>query len=392
MISGVMYHMEMQIGAEASTVIDQNILVGEPTQLTLIDRSALDRSTSYPRIRYMGSKYRLLPWIASVLGNIEFQSALDPFAGSGVVGYLMKGMGKRVVASDFLNFTTEIAHAVIENSAIRLSNDDVQLLSRYDSGVSSFIQETFHGVFYNPTDLQFLDTVCSNLDSLDEPHKRSLAIAALVRACIKKQPRGVFTVGNNGGKYDDGRRDLRLTMEEQFREQVDAYNAAVFDNHRENLAIRADVFDLPPDLVGDVDLVYLDPPYVPRSDDNDYIKRYHFLEGISTYWSEDEMTVARGRVKRVWDSKVRKIPKRFTPFAYRRTALEAFERMFDQFRASKIVLSYSSNGYPDLEVLVSMLSKTKTDISVYRRDHRYHFGTHKAVRRSLVEEYLIVGI
>ncbi|MCK4514289.1 MAG: DNA adenine methylase, partial [Spirochaetaceae bacterium] len=245
------------------------------------------------------------------------------------------------------------------------------------------IQETFHGVFYNPTDLQFLDTVCSNLDSLDEPHKRSLAIAALVRACIKKQPRGVFTVGNNGGKYDDGRRDLRLTMEEQFREQVDAYNAAVFDNHRENLAIRADVFDLPPDLVGDVDLVYLDPPYVPRSDDNDYIKRYHFLEGISTYWSEDEI---------VWDSKVRKIPKRFTPFAYRRTALEAFERMFDQFRASKIVLSYSSNGYPDLEVLVSMLSKTKTDISVYRRDHRYHFGTHKAVRRSLVEEYLIVGI
>ena len=34
----------------------------------------------------------------------------------------------------------------------------------------------------------------------------------------------------------------------------------------------------------DVDLVYLDPPYVPRADDNCYIKRYHFLEGLSTYW------------------------------------------------------------------------------------------------------------
>jgi DNA adenine methylase/adenine-specific DNA-methyltransferase len=33
-----------------------------------------------------------------------------------------------------------------------------------------------------------------------------------------------------------------------------------------------------------VDLVYLDPPYVPRSDDNCYMKRYHFLEGLSCYW------------------------------------------------------------------------------------------------------------
>ncbi|TVR53596.1 MAG: DNA methyltransferase [Spirochaetaceae bacterium] len=330
----------------------------------------------------MGSKYRLLPWIASVFETIEFDSAMDPFLGSGAVAYLMKGMGKRVIASDYLNFTTEIAKAAIENHASRATPHDVEMLICAGPYAKSFIHDTFDGVFYDTADLRFLDTVCANIPRLDDPYKRNLATAALIRACVKKQPRGVFTVGNNGGKYDDGRRDLRLTMRDQFLEQIDAYNDAVFDNGKENLALRSDVFDLPQDLVGSVDLVYLDPPYVPRSDDNDYIKRYHFLEGISTYWKEDAV---------LEESKVKKIPKRFTPFAYRKTAIEAFERLFAQFRDSTIVLSYSSNGYPDLEVLVELMSNFKSDIVVHRRDHRYHFGTHKAVRRSIVEEYLIVG-
>lgn len=376
-----MYHMEVQITTD-NALQHAGFELAEPTQLSLIGSSAVDRTAAYPRLRYMGSKYRLLPWIASVLETVEFGSAMDPFVGSGVVAYLLKAMGKRVVASDYLNFTTEIAKAAIENPSSRLLPDDIDMLVSKAGPRKSFIEDTFGGVFYNRDDLRFLDTVCANISRLDDPFKRSVTTAALVRACVKKQPRGVFTVGNNGGKYDDGRRDLRLTMKEQFNEQIAAYNDAVFDNGENNVALRSDVFELPPELVSSVDLVYLDPPYVPRSDDNDYIKRYHFLEGISTYWSEDDI---------VENSKVKKIPKRFTPFAYRRTAIEAFERLFKQFRAATIVLSYSSNGYPDLDVLVDLMSSFKSDIQVHRRDHRYHFGTHKAVRRAVVEEYLIVG-
>jgi len=56
-----------------------------------------------------------------------------------------------------------------------------------------------------------------------------------------------------------------------------------------------------------------------------------------------------------------------------------------------IVLSYSSNGYPNLEVLLDLLARYKADVTTHKRPHRYHFGTHAGVARSVVDEYLIVG-
>jgi adenine-specific DNA-methyltransferase len=46
----------------------------------------------YPELRYMGSKHRLLPWIHGVLRGLNFQTAADPFVGSGCVAYLLKAM------------------------------------------------------------------------------------------------------------------------------------------------------------------------------------------------------------------------------------------------------------------------------------------------------------
>jgi adenine-specific DNA-methyltransferase len=338
---------------------------------------------SYPQLRFMGSKHRLLPWIHEVLRAHSFQTALDPFSGSGAVAYLLKSMGKTVMTSDFLNFCATIAHATVENSTTRLSENDMQILLRPTrvGDRRTFIHDTFREIFFTESDLSFLDSVWCNLSNLKTPYHHSLALSALIRSCVKRQPRGVFTVAGDSLRYDDGRRDLRLSLEEHFREQVAVYNAAVFDNGRECRAIRSDVFELP-SAYRDVDLVYLDPPYVPRSDDNCYVKRYHFLEGLSTYWENQEI---------LFETKVKKIRKKYTPFSYRKDALTAFERLFDMFGRSTIVLSYSSNGYPDLDALVQLLKRTKATVEVYKRNHRYHFGTHSKVRRAEVLEYLIVG-
>lgn len=90
-------------------------------------------------------------------------------------------------------------------------------------------------------------------------------------------------------------------------------------------------------------------------------------------------------------TKVKKIAKKYTPFSYRRTAVEAFDRMFAKFRKSTIALSYSSNGYPDLSELEGLLRRYKPDVRVFEKPHRYHFGTHSGVERASVTEYLIVG-
>jgi DNA adenine methylase/adenine-specific DNA-methyltransferase len=327
----------------------------------------------------MGSKHRLLPWLRSILADIPFETALDAFSGSGCVSYLLKTMGKEVVSNDFLRFPATIARATVENDHAVLEPATVSALVAPDSGHPRFIEETFRGIFFTPADLRFLDRVWANLRRVRDPHRRALALAALIRSCVKRQPRGVFTVAGDPEHYKDGRRDVRLSIERHFLEQVQVYNACVFDNGRRHAVLNGDVFAVDPE---GLDLVYLDPPYVPRADDNCYVKRYHFLEGLACYW--DGLPVLR-------HTKVRKIAKPFTPFSYRRTAVAAFDGMFERFRRSILVLSYSSNGFPDLEVLIAAMRRHKARVAVHERPHRYHFGTHDRVRRACVREYVIVG-
>lgn len=353
--------------------------VADPAQQELLEGGYPAMVSRYPQLRFMGSKYRLLPWIHKIVAELRFDTAIDAFAGSGCVGYLFKAMGKQVIANDFLNLSATVAKALIENPGRQLSAASLERLLTYDAKHKHFIERTFSGIFYTPEDLRFLDQVSWNIRKLRNPYERAIAIAALIRSCAKRQPRGVFTVAGDPEHYKDGRRDLKLSLKEHFLEQAAAYNEAVFDNGRGNRAQRGDIFEWQAEPA---DLVYMDPPYVPRADDNCYVKRYHFLEGLSCYWQG--LTILE-------DSMVKKIEKPFTPFSYRRTAIEAFERLFRQFADSTLVLSYSSNGYPDLAELVRLMRRHKRSVEVYSRAHRYHFGTHEAVKRAEVQEYLLIG-
>ncbi len=328
----------------------------------------------------MGSKHRLLPWLYGILRQVDFDTALDAFSGSGCVAYLLKSMGKEVTTNDFLNFASLLATALVANSEEVLRPRDVERLLATPLEYGRFIETTFKGIFFTQDDLRFLDQIWANFRRFQNPYRKALALSALIRSCVKRQPRGVFTVAGDPERYKDGRRDLRLSLREHFVEQAEVFNRSVFDNGRTNRALRGDVFAIEPK---NFDLVYMDPPYVPRADDNCYIKRYHFLEGLSCYWQGMEL---------LENSRVKKIRKPYTPFSYRRHSLSAFERLFSRFRKSILVLSYSSNGYPDLEVLVRLMRRTKGSVTVFEKEHRYHFGTHSSVNRAVAREYLILGV
>ena len=337
------------------------------------------QAARFPELRYMGSKARLLPWIHEALSGLDFETAVDPFSGSGAVSYLMKAMGRSVAASDFLGVSATVAKAIVANSDAQVDGDALDRLLAPNPDADDFIRRTFAGVFFAPDDLAFLDRVSANLRAVADARVQALAMAALVRSCLKKQPRGVFTISGDTSRYDDGRRDLGLGLEQHFIEQVAVFNAAVFGNGRSHSAEMRDAFAVEP---GSADLVYLDPPYVPRADDNCYVKRYHFVEGLCCYW--------RG-LAILEHTKVRKIAKRFTPFSYRARAEEAFAGLFERFRRQTIVLSYGSNGFPDLDRLVELMRAAKPRVEVLARPHRYRFGTHAAVKRAAAEEYLIIG-
>jgi len=328
----------------------------------------------------MGNKYRLVPWICEVLREYRFESAVDAFSGSGCVSYLFKTMGKRVVSNDFLNFCAAITKATVENDDRRIGPGTLDALLKHSPSHKRFIETTFKDIFFTHDDLRFLDLVSWNIRALEDPRHRAIAITALVRSCLKRQPRGVFTVAGDPEHYKDGRRDLRLSLQEHFIEQVAVYNECVFSNGRQHRSVKGDIFALD---AGDVDLVYMDPPYVPRSDDNCYVKRYHFLEGLSCYWEG---------LRIMEETRVKKIEKPYTPFSYRKSAVTAFDSMFRKFANSTLVLSYSSNGFPDLDELVALMQRYKKNVRVFEKEHRYHFGTHAGVERSVVQEYLVVGV
>lgn len=336
---------------------------------------------AYPPLRIMGSKHRLLPWLAEAFADAGGTRALDAFSGSGCVAYLLKTRGYAVHANDALAFACDLTRALVANETATLDADDVAhlLAPAAPAGRRDFVERTFAGIFFTPEELRLLDDAWANHLDLD-PAKQALARAALTRSCLKRQPRGVFTVAG-ADRYDDGRRDLRTPLAAHVRASAELMNGLVFATGRAHRVTRGDALAVDP---GDADVVYLDPPYVPRADDNCYVKRYHFVEGLATYWQEGEILAT---------SRVRKLRKQPSAFGSRRTAEVAFATLFRRLAGRTVVLSYSSNGWPDLPRLVAALGDVFGEVEVRERPHRYSFGTHGGVAaaRAAVTEYILLA-
>ncbi|MDU0312767.1 DNA adenine methylase [Phycicoccus sp. M110.8] len=326
----------------------------------------------------MGSKYKLLPHLAEAFADVGGNTALDAFSGSGVVSYLLKQQGYSVHSNDYLGFPGIVAQASVVNQTVKLTATDIARITGPAADDRDFIRRTFEGIYYTPGDLEFLDAAWSHIATM-RGHKRNLAVASLCLAAARKQPRGVFTISGDLSHYDDGRRDLRMSLREHFVARAADYNAAVFKAGAGHEVTSVEVADLESRRY---DVVYLDPPYAPPTDDNDYTKRFHFLEGLSRYWVGDTIMA---------QTKTHKLPKRVTKFSSKRTIEEGFRDLFKRFHDSTLVLSYSSNALPDRETLLGLLREFKDDVEVRVIPHTYHYGTHSTAERRKVDEYLFIG-
>lgn len=331
-----------------------------------------------PATRYMGSKQNLIGDIWNVASQFNFNSVLDLFSGSGVVGYMMKAQGKQVLSNDYMAFSACFARATIQNNNVTLSKADIEKLLQ-DAKTDDFVASTFQGLYFSDEDNCFIDRVRANIKNLQGAAKRDVAMAALIRACLKKRPRGIFTY--TGFRYDDGRKDLRMTLQDQFLTAIRQINGAVFDNGKTNRAVHGDAMS----LRHTADLVYIDPPYYSPLSDNEYVRRYHFLEGLARDWKGVEIQQ---------HTKTKKFKSYPTPFSTATAAYDAFDCLFRQHKDSVLVVSYSSNSLPTQEQMIELMAKYKNQVEVVTVDHRYSFGNqgHKVNdNRNKVQEYLFVG-
>ena len=204
----------------------------------------------------------------------------------------------------------------------------------------------------------------------------AIAKTALIRACMKKRARGIFTY--TGLRYDDGRADLHLSLEQHVRNAVELVNNAVFDNGQKNVSRMGDAMS----VRRKADMVYIDPPYFSPLSDNEYVRRYHFVEGIARDWEGVEMQ---------WHTKTRKFKSYPTPFSTHAGTEQAFNTLFKRFRNSIILVSYSSNALPGKDEIVASLAKHKSHVEVVDVNHQYSFGTQKKGNKNAVKEYLFVA-
>lgn len=338
-----------------------------------------DQVSAYPSTRYMGSKEKLLPYIRDAVSGLQFDSVVDLFAGTGIVGYMFKALGKQVVSNDYMAMSSTFAKAMIENNEQVLPLERAEALLDRAKGTDTFVERTFQGLYYTDEENRLIDTLRHNIAGIRNEHQRAIAMAALIRACLKKRARGIFTY--TGLRYDDGRADLRMPFAEQFLKAVEAVNAAVFDNGYQNVARRGDAMS----MKAGADLVYLDPPYYSPLSDNEYVRRYHFVEGLARNWEGVELQE---------HTKTKKFKSYPTPFSSRSGALDAFDALFRKLRKSILVVSYSSNSMPTREEIVELMSRYKSKVEVIDIDYRYSFANqgHKTDdNRNAVKEYLFVG-
>ena len=357
-------HTKRYISCRGSSRQGEDVIVTIPpkqkTLIKLMPQPLPKQVSAYPPTRFMGSKSKLLSEIWSVASQFKFDTAVDLFAGSGIVGYMFKSQGKRVISNDYMAMSATFAKAMIENNSVVLSIEEAEKLLIEQRASNHFVAETFQGLYYKDEENNLIDVLRTNIAAIRDPYKRAIAMTSLIRACTKKRPRGIFTY--TGERYNDGRKDLQKTLAQQFLEAVEAVNKAVFDNGQQNRARHGDAMEL---RVEQADLVYIDPPYYSPLSDNEYVRRYHFVEGLARDWQGVEIQ------QHTLTKKFKSYP---TPFSTRNGAADAFDRLFKKFANSILIVSYSSNSLPTQDGMVAIISKYKKHVAVIPVDYKYSFG------------------
>lgn len=372
------------ISARGDRRTGEDVIVEVPPKqkftLQLVPEALDDQAFKFPTTRYMGSKSKLLTDIWAVASQFNYSNVVDLFSGSGVVSYMFKSKGKNVLSNDYMAFSANITKALVENPSETLSIEYAQKLVNTYFPNDGFVSKTFEGLYYSDEDNEFIDSMRAGIAKIRNPYQRAIAMAALIRTCLKKRPRGIFTY--TGMRYNDGRKDLQKSFADHFLCAVQSLNEAVFDNGGLSKSRLGDAMSVHPQQDA---LVYIDPPYYSPFSDNEYVRRYHFVEGLARDWKGVEIQ------ENTLTKKFKSYP---TPFSSRNGAYDAFDQLFRRHRNAILLVSYSSNSQPTLDEMIALMSRYKRHVEVVPVRYRYSFGNQASKvkdNKNEVLEYLFVG-
>jgi len=332
----------------------------------------------FPTTRFSGSKRRFRDWIWYNVKDLEFDSVLDPFGGTASISLLFKLHGKQVFFNDLLRSSQIIGASIIQNDYTKVTREEAQqVIEIYNGDYDDLIERKFSGLYFTNEENQWLDRVTQNIFKVENQFKKFIMLAALAQSCLIKRPFGKFHRANLNF-WIEGR--LRRTsfgnqrtwdapFEKYFGRFIEEFSNAIFSNGKKNIVIGGyDALEIPDN---DADLIYLDPPYLPVgcNTDESYFYFYHFIDGLCNYENWEDGIIDDNRLK------IGHEHEGFSRFICGTKLRKNFEKLFDKFRNSIIVVSYRSDGYISIDEIIDILRHVgKCNISVKTTSARYAFN------------------
>lgn len=339
---------------------------------------------NFPTTRYQGSKNKMIQFLFEEIKELEFNSVLDAFGGTGSVSFMFKKMGKSVTYNDILKFNYNISKALIENKNHKISNTELEFILKKHDHITydNFIENTYKDIFFTEEENKQLDIIATNISLLDNGYSKYIAYYALYQSCIIKRPYNLFHRANLYIRTSDVKRGFgnKTTWDKSFTELFYKFaneaNEAIFDNGQKCISENKDVFD----LNNKYDLVYLDPPYISsKGIGTNYLDFYHFLEGLSNYSEWKELIDERYKHKPIKNPKM-------DDWVKKDKIEKAFFNTITKFKKSILIISYRDDGIPEKNKIIQYLQDVgKTDITIKYVNYKY------ALSKKNTKELIIIA-
>src|SRR3989440_8835062 len=147
-------------------------------------------------------------WLAFELGvlrRLKFKSIALPFTGEPELGVYLKRWGVRVAANDLAQWAATKAMAFIENNTDELAEDEVTVVLEDAYVPRHKLYNPSLRKWFNETDAWWFDNVRENIEKLESPVARAIALSF-----------GMM-VGDYTLSFDEETREFRQPLSQVFR-------------------------------------------------------------------------------------------------------------------------------------------------------------------------------
>lgn len=320
------------------------------------------KTTKINNRRYLGNKYKLLPFITRVVENEckNINTVADIFAGTGAVASAF--IDKKIITNDIM-YSNYICHVAWFSSEHYSEEKVIKIITQYNNlkiTEDNYMSDNFSNTYFSLDDCRKIGFIRQDIEDkfnlgYINARERALLITSLLYAMDK--------IANTCGHYDAYRQGV------EFEKHLELYVPQPEpDVNENNVCYNMDTNELAPEI--EADLIYIDPPYNSRQ----YCDAYHLLENVARWEKPEVFGIARKMDRTALKSDY-----------CTQKATVAFENLIDSIHAKYILLSYNnmankgndrSNAKISDNDIMRILSK-KGKVKVFSEDYKA-FSTGKS--------------